>query len=127
MPSVVRNCGHQSNNTLRLETKGQPTNASEKNNEAKTHYSSATVGLLVNNLPTQTLETHSMPKQTWIISGTNIFEESVNQVKEENQANKNKGGSQIFLEFWENVAAATHPQSKEEAILKSQQFDLIYA
>ena len=107
MPSTVRNCGHQSNNTPRLETKGQPTNASEKNNEAETHYSSAMVGLLANTLPTQTLEMHSNPKQMWIISGTNIFEESVNQVKEENQANKNKGGSRIFLEFWENIAAAT--------------------
>ena len=82
LPSVVCNYGHQSNNTLRLETKGQPTNASEKNNEAETHYFSATVGLLANTLPTQTLETHSKPKQTWIISGTNLSEESVNQFKE---------------------------------------------
>ena len=81
LPSVVCNCGNQSNNTLRLETKGQPTNTSEKNNEAETHYSSATAGLLANTLSTQTLETLSKTKQTWIISGTNISKESVNQVE----------------------------------------------
>ena len=99
LPSVVCNCGNQSNNTLRLETKGQPTNASEKNNEAETHYSSAMVGFLVNTLSTQTLEMHSKPKQTWIILGTNLFEESLNQVKEENQANKTKEGPEIFWNF----------------------------
>ena len=40
------------------ETKGQliKTNASEKNNKAKAYYFSATVGVQVNKLPTQTLE-----------------------------------------------------------------------
>ena len=36
----------------------------------------------------------------WIISGTNLSEESVNQVKEEeNQANKTKEGPEIFWNF----------------------------
>ena len=56
--SVVCNCGERSNNTFRRETKTQPieTYASEKNNEAKADYFSATAGLQANTLPTQTLE-----------------------------------------------------------------------
>ena len=65
------------------------------------------MGLLANTLPTQTLETHSKPKQTWIISGTNLSEESVNQVKEENQANISKRRVPKYFEFWKNVVAAT--------------------
>ena len=65
------------------------------------------MGLLANTLPNQTLETHSKAKQTWIISGTNLSEELVNQVEEENQINPRKRRVPKFFEFWENVAAAT--------------------
>ena len=43
---------------FRCETKNQPieTNASEKDNEAKAYYFSATAGAQANKLPTQTLE-----------------------------------------------------------------------
>ena len=56
--SAVRNCGERSNNYFRHETKSQPieTNTSEKNNEAKANYFSATAGLQAKNLPIQTLE-----------------------------------------------------------------------
>ena len=70
------------------------------------------MGLQLNTLPTQTLETHSKAKQMWIISRTNLSEESVNQVKEENQINPTKRRVPKFFEFWENVAAATQPNKR---------------
>ena len=56
--SAVCNCGEQINSTFRRKIKTQPieTNASEKNNEAKADYFSATTGEQANKPPTQTLE-----------------------------------------------------------------------
>ena len=53
---AVRNCGEQSNSTFRRETETHPieTYASEKNNEAKADYLSATAGVQAKDLPTQT-------------------------------------------------------------------------
>ena len=71
------------------------------------YYFSAMAGAQLNKLLTQTLENAFKGKQTWIISGTNISEESVNQVKDENQINPSKRRVPKFFEFWENVAVAT--------------------
>ena len=45
----------------------------------------------------------------WIISGIrkSLSEESLNQIKEENQTNISKRRVPKFFEFWENVASAT--------------------
>ena len=47
--------------------------------------------------------------KSWIISGMrkSLSEESLNQIKEENQTNISKRRVPNFFEFWENVAAAT--------------------
>ena len=45
----------------------------------------------------------------WIISGirNSLSEESLNQIKEENQTNISKRRVLKLFEFWENVAATT--------------------
>ena len=50
-----------------------------------------------------------MQKQKWIISGigNSLSEESLYQIKEENQTDISKRRVPNFFEFWENVAAAT--------------------
>ena len=83
---------------------------SETNIEAGAYYFSATAGAQAKNLPIQTLEKRTQrQKQKWIISGirNSLSENSLDQIKGENQTNLSKRRVLKFFEFWENVAVAT--------------------
>ena len=76
-----------------------------------TYGHSKTLGPLAKNLLIQTLENVLKDKkQKWIILGirNSLFEESLNQIKEENQTHLSKKEGLEIVEFWENVAAATY-------------------